>query len=220
MDTFKTRSGKTVSITPIKHGSMEINFDGTVIQVDPVTDGTPPLTDYTDWPKADLIIFTHDHYDHFDLKAVEQLSKENTEIVTNAETAKQLKKCHVLANGDIFDICGIWLYAVAAYNTTPGHTQFHPKGRDNGFILESDGFRIYIAGDTEDIPEMADVKNIDIAFMPCNQPYTMTPAQLRHACDMVKPRVLYPYHYGNTAPEAILSALEGSGIDVRIRDFQ
>lgn len=220
MDTFKTRNGKPLSITPIKHASMEINFDGMVIQVDPVTDGTPPLTDYTQWPKADLIIVTHDHYDHLDVNAVEQLCKEGTEIVTNADSAKQLSDCHVMKNGDTLDICGVRLYAVAAYNTTPGHTQFHPKGRDNGFILEADGLRLYIAGDTEDIEEMSEVKDIDIAFLPCNQPFTMTPSQLRHAADMVKPRILYPYHYGDTAPEAMLSALEGSGIEVRIRSFQ
>ena len=106
--------------------------------------------------------------------------------------------------------------AVPAYNTTEGHLQFHPKGRDNGYILTLDGLRIYVAGDTEDIPEMADIKDIDIAFLPCNQPYTMTTDQLVKAAKMVKPKVLFPYHYGQTdvsglpCPKAMAST-SGSG---------
>ena len=221
MDSFTTQSGKTLQITPIKHGSMEINFDGRIIQVDPVIDGTPPVTDYTKMAKADVILITHDHYDHYDEQAVCDLRKESTVIVTNQLTAAALGDGEVMYNGDslqVFD--DLKIDAVAAYNTTPGHTQFHPKGRDNGFILTADGLRIYIAGDTEDIEEMKEVTDIDIAFMPCNQPYTMTPAQLRHAAEMVKPRVLYPYHYGDTDPNDIIEALEGLDIDVRIRNFQ
>lgn len=221
MDTFKTKSGKTLKVTPIKHASMELNFDGRIIQVDPVTEGAEPVTDYSQWAKADYILITHDHYDHFDGKAVSALSKEGTVIVTNSITAQQLGDCEVMANGDTLRLADdLMLYAVPAYNITEGHTQFHPKGRDNGFILEADGLRVYIAGDTEDIEEMSMVKDIDVAFLPCNQPYTMTPEQLRRAADMVKPRVLYPYHYGDTAPEAMESAMEGSGMEVRIRNFQ
>ena len=221
MDTFKTQSGKTVTITPIKHASMEINFGGCIIQVDPVVDGALPKTDYSQWPKADIILITHDHYDHFDANAVVDLCKPSTKIVTNASTAAILGTGMVMANGDTLRLADdLVVHAVAAYNTTPGHTQFHPKDRDNGFILEADGLRIYIAGDTEDIEEMKEVKDIDVAFLPCNQPYTMTPSQLRHAADMVKPRVLYPYHYGDTPVDAMTEALDGTGIDVRIRSFQ
>ena len=221
MDTFKTPSGKTFQVNPIKHASMEIVYDGRIIQVDPVISGTPPVTDYTKMKKADLILITHDHYDHLDVQAVEDLCKESTVIVTNPSSAEMLGEGEVMRNGDTLRVADdIVLYAVPAYNTTPGHTQFHPKGRDNGFILEVDGLRVYIAGDTEDIEEMKEVKDIDIAFLPCNQPYTMTPSQLRHAVDMVQPKVLFPYHYGDTDPEAMLEALEGTGIDVRIRNFQ
>ena len=221
MDSFKTKNGKTVKFTPIKHASMEINFDGRIIQVDPVIKGAQPVTDYTKWPKADFILITHEHFDHLDAQAVADLQKESSVIVTNANSAEILGEGKVMANGDSLRLADdLMLYAVPAYNITPGHTQFHPKGRDNGFILEADGLRIYIAGDTEDIEEMVNVKDIDVAFMPCNQPYTMTPEQLRHASDMVKPRVLYPYHFGATEPDAMKKALEGSGIEVRIRDFQ
>jgi len=221
MDTFKTKNGKTVKITPIKHGSMEINFDGRIIQVDPVIKGAQPETDYKQWPKADYILITHEHYDHLDAQAVADLRQPSTVIVTNANSANILGEGKVMANGDSLRLADdLMLYAVPAYNITPGHTQFHPKGRDNGFILVADGLRLYIAGDTEDIEEMSAVTDIDVAFLPCNQPYTMTPAQLRHAADMVKPRVLYPYHFGDTDPDAMRQALEGTGIDVRIRNFQ
>ena len=221
MDTFKTKSGKEVTFHPIKHASMAITFDGREIQVDPVIEAVKPVTDYTKWPKADFILITHEHFDHLDKGAVEQLSKETTVIVTNANSAKLLGSGKVMKNGDELRLADdIMVYAVPAYNTTEGHLQFHPKGRDNGFILVLDGLRIYIAGDTEDIPEMANISDIDVAFMPCNQPFTMTPAQLRKAADMVRPHVLYPYHFGETPVDEMVSALDGTGIDVRIREFQ
>ena len=221
MDTFKTKTGKTVTIHPIKHASMGITFDQLEIQVDPVISATPPTTDYTQMPKADLILITHEHYDHLDAQAVADLSKESTVIVTNRNSAEILGKGEVMANGDsLSPLAGIRLYAVPAYNTTPGHLQFHPKGRDNGFILELDGLRLYIAGDTEDIPEMAEIKDIDIAFLPCNQPYTMTIDQLVNAAKIIKPKVLFPYHYSNTPVNQAVMKLAGQGIDVRIRDYQ
>ena len=221
MDTFTTKSGKKLQVNPIKHASMEIVFDGRIIQVDPVIKGAQPVTDYTKMAKADYILITHEHYDHLDAQAVADLKKEGTQIVTNANSAKILGEGIVMRNFETLQLADdLVLYTVPAYNTTEGHTQFHPKGRDNGFILEADGLRVYIAGDTEDLDEMNDIKDIDVAFLPCNQPYTMTPQQLRHAADMVKPKVLFPYHFGNTAIDAMTKALEGTGIDVRIRSFQ
>ncbi len=126
-----------------------------------------------------------------------------------------------MENGDKLTLANdITLEAVPAYNITEGHLQFHPKGRDNGYILTLDGLRIYIAGDTEDIPEMGDLKDagIDIAFLPCNQPYTMTPEQLVNAAKMIKPKVLFPYHYGDTDISGIPTQLPG--IDVRIRHYE
>ena len=149
MDTFKTKSGKEITFTPIKHASMAITFGNTEIQVDPVIDAQPPHTDYNKFPKADYILITHEHYDHLDAEAVKTLSKENTVIVTNKNSAEILGKGKVMANGDSLKLADdIMVYAVPAYNTTEGHLQFHPKGRDNGFILVLDGIRIYIAGDT------------------------------------------------------------------------
>ena len=125
-----------------------------------------------------------------------------------------------MANGDKLQLADVSVEAVPAYNSTVGREQFHPKGRDNGYILTIDGLRIYIAGDTEDIPEMAQIKDIDIAFLPCNQPYTMTPDQLVRAAKVIKPKVLFPYHYGQTDLSSIPAQLEGTGIDVRIRHYE
>ena len=221
MDTFKTPGGKEVTFHPIKHASMAITYDGREIQVDPVINAVEPMTDYTQWPKADIILITHDHYDHLDMEAVEQLSKSDTVVVTNESSSALLGKGEVMFNGDCLRLADdIMLYAVPAYNTTEGHLQFHPKGRDNGFILELDGLRIYIAGDTEDIEEMEEVKDIDIAFLPCNQPYTMTIDQAVKAAKTIKPKVLFPYHYNNTLVARITMQLAGSGIEVRIRDYK
>jgi L-ascorbate metabolism protein UlaG (beta-lactamase superfamily) len=106
--------------------------------------------------------------------------------------------------------------AVPAYNTTPDHLKFHPKGRDNGYVLSFDGFTVYIGADTEDIPEMKELKGIDVAFLPCNQPYTMTPHQLRSAVEMIHPKVVYPYHLGNTDRQQIEESLKNSGVEVKM----
>ena len=219
-DTFKTKEGKAVTITAIKHASLRIQYDGLEIQVDPVAQYAPE-TDYSKFPKADFILVTHEHFDHFDRDAIATLKKDGTQVFANPAVQKMLGFGTALTNGEKRVIAkDISLTAVPAYNTTPGHTQFHPKGRDNGYVLTIDGLRIYIAGDTEDIPEMASLKDIDVAFLPCNQPYTMTPEQVAKAARTIKPKVLFPYHYSSTPIKNAVELLAGSGIDVRIRNYQ
>ena len=219
-DTFKTKEGKAVVITAIKHASLRIQYDGLEIQVDPVAKYAPE-TDYSKFPKADVILVTHEHFDHFDRDTIATLRKDGTEMVANPAVQKMLGFGTALANGESRVLAkGIKLDAVPAYNTTPDHTQFHPKGRDNGYVLTMDGLRIYIAGDTEDIPEMASLKDIHVAFLPCNQPYTMTPEQVAKAARMIKPKVLFPYHYSQTPIKQVADLLTGSGIDIRIRNYQ
>ena len=221
VDSFTTPSGKVVKIHALLHASMRIEFDGKEIQIDPVAKLGEKTIDYTTMPKADYVFITHEHFDHFDTLAIKQLTGDNTQLVTNRRCADMLGYGKVMANGDMLQLAdGFTVEAVPAYNTTEGHQQFHPKGRDNGFILTLDGLRIYIAADTEDIPEMAELKDIDIAFLPCNQPYTMTIDQLLNAARMVKPKVLFPYHYGQTDVSGIPSQLETDGIDVRIRHYE
>ena len=221
MDAFKTQSGKDIKLYCIKHGSLRIRYGETEFEIDPVTDLNGVVTDYTKLPKADYIIVTHEHFDHFDKAAMDTLTKDGSTIITNDSVAGIYGKGDVMANGYEKSLReDIHLKAVPAYNTTAGHEKFHPKGRDNGFILTLDNFRIYIAGDTEDIPEMADIKDIDVAFLPCNQPYTMTPEQLNKATRVIQPKVLFPYHYGQTDMKQVTDLLKDSGVDVRIRNYQ
>ncbi|MCR5643410.1 MAG: MBL fold metallo-hydrolase [Prevotella sp.] len=220
-DVFTTKNGKKVTITCIKHASMEINYDGMEIQVDPVRDSALPITNYSDFPKAKIVLVTHEHKDHFDREAIACVRDQTTDIYLTDGCYRDYHNGVVLHNGDsIVYAPDILIKAVPAYNTTPGRERFHPKGRDNGYVLTLDGLRIYIAGDTEDIPEMEELKDIDVAFLPCNQPYTMTPEQLVKAANVIKPKVLFPYHYSQTPISRVRMMLMGSGIDVRIRDYQ
>ena len=221
MDVFKTKSGKTVKFHALMHASIRMEYDGKEIEIDPVLKLGERTIDYSAMPKADYIFVTHEHRDHFDQEAIKQLSAEKTMLVTNKRCGDMLGYGRVMANGDDLQIAdGFTVEAVPAYNTTEANKQFHPKGRDNGFILTIDGLRIYIAGDTEDIPEMAAFKDIDIAFLPCNQPFTMTPEQLVKAAKMVKPKVVFPYHYGQTNVSVIPELLKDDGIEVRIRHYE
>ena len=223
VERFRAADGTIVEISLIKHASLAISYKGLSIQIDPVISLGNNVTDYAAWfPGADYVLVTHEHGDHFDKEALGILGGQ---IVTNANCAKMLdgnkikSEAKVLANGESAELQeGIRVEAVPAYNTTPEHLQFHPKGRDNGYILSLDGFRIYIAGDTEDIPEMASIQDIDVAFLPCNQPYTMTVEQLVHAAQIIKPKVLIPYHFGQTDLSGVPEALPD--IDVRLRQMQ
>lgn len=220
VETFFTRSGRPVAIALIKHGTLALRYQGRTFHIDPVS-GLGKPTDYAaEFPKADVLLVTHEHGDHFDKEAIAALTEEGkTLLVTNARCAEMLGYGTVLANGDRCTLPGeVLLEAVPAYNYTEGRTQFHPKGRDNGFVLTLDGLRIYVAGDTEDIPEMAQLKDVDVAFLPVNQPYTMTVEQCVRAAGMIRPKVLIPYHFSQTD----LSALPGllPGVDVRLREMQ
>ena len=219
-DTFTTPNGKTVGIYPLLHASIRIVYDGKEIEIDPVGKLGNRTTDYASMPKADYIFVTHEHGDHFDRAAIQQLTASGTRLITNRRCADMLGYGEVMSNGDQLTITdGFSVEAVPAYNITEGHLQFHPKGRDNGFILTIDGMRIYIAGDTEDIPEMANIKDIDIAFLPCNQPYTMTTSQFVNAARTIKPRIVFPYHFGQTDISGLPAQLKADGIDVRLRPF-
>ena len=220
VDVFKTKSGKTVKFHALVHASIRIEYDGQEIEIDPVRKLGKKTIDYSSMPKADYIFVTHEHGDHFDKEAIKLLAGDKTQLVMNKRCADMYGPCAVLYNNQSATLGAVEVEAVPAYNTTEGRTQFHPKGRDNGYILTLDGLRIYIAGDTEDIPEMQDIKDIDIAFLPCNQPYTMKPEQLVKAAKTVKPKVLFPYHYGQTDLSSIPEQLKGEGIDVRIRHYE
>ena len=221
MDSFSLKKGRTIDFFSIKHGSVAIRAAGKWIYVDPVGKGAEPQTDYTVLPKADYILVTHSHGDHLDAEAISQLSTENTKLLANPASIEALGYGNALTNGDSFTTEDGWtIDAVPAYNNSEEKLNFHPQGRDNGYVLTIDGFRVYVAGDTEVIPELADIKDIDVAFLPCNLPFTMTPEQCAEAAKTVSPKVLFPYHYAKTDLSALEGLLEGSGIEVRIRQYQ
>lgn len=222
VDIFTTRQNTNVNVYCIKHGTIRIEVGGKWIYVDPVTTGALPATDYTNLPKADYILVTHEHRDHLDKSAIEQLTKDETILIVNPRSSEILGNMgEIMKNGDTRMLAPDFkIEAVPAYNNSTDKQQFHPCGRDNGYILTICGLRIYIAGDTEDIDEMADIKDIDIAFMPCNLPYTMTPEQLVRAANIIQPHVLFPYHYGKTEIQKVQNLLDNSNIDVRIRQYQ
>ena len=216
-DVFATLSGKLVKLHALVHASICIEYDGKTIYVDPVAKLRDRTVDYETLPKADMVLVTHEHFDHYDTATLKALACED--LVMNSRCVELYGSGTAMGNGERLTLDGnIALEAVPAYNTTAEHLQFHPKGRDNGYILTLDGLRIYIAGDTEDIPEMADIKDIDIAFLPCNQPFTMTPEQLVNAARIINPKVLFPYHYGETDVSGIPAQLPGT--DVRIRHYE
>ncbi len=209
--------GGDVNITCIGHGTLMFDYKGTVIHVDPVS----TEADYSKLPKADIVLITHDHYDHFDEDAMKQIRKPDTEVVDTKESHKKVNGTVTLKNGESTTLKGIRIEAMAAYNISPGRDVYHPKGRDNGYILTLGGKRFYVAGDTEDTPEMKTLKDIHVAFLPVNQPYTMTPAQAVTAAKAFRPKILYPYHYGDTKVEDIVQGLKGEKeIEVRIRNLQ
>ncbi len=215
-DNFSADS-KQLVIEFIRHGTLMIRYGDLVIHVDPVGQ----YADYGKLYKADIVLVTHEHQDHFDPKAISQIEKKGTSIILNQAARDQLSRGQALRNGDSTVVKGIRIKAVPAYNTTEGRDRFHPKGRDNGYILTIGGKRIYIAGDTEDIPEMTDLKDIDIAFLPMNQPYTMTPAQVVRAARMIRPQILYPYHYGDTDTSVLPEMLKDMpDLEVRIRSLR
>ena len=220
-DSFTTKSGKIVKFHALVHASIRIEYDGKEIEIDPVHKLGDRIINFAAFPKADYIFVTHEHYDHLDTASISTLTKKETQLITNQRCAEMLGYGTVMANGDKL-VLNDWLTidAVPAYNTTEGHQQFHPKSRDNGFILTLDGLRIYIAGDTEDIPEMSEIKDIDIAFLPCNQPYTMTTEQLVRAARTIKPKVLFPYHYGQTDLSGLAEQLKADSVEVRIRHYE
>ncbi len=191
-----------------------------MIHVDPYSN----LADYDTLPKADLILLTHEHPDHLDLKALNAIRKGKTVVVLTKACGKQVQGGIVMMNGEVNTWEGLKVEAVPAYNIVHKRDTgqpFHPKGVGNGYIITFGDKRVYVAGDTENIPEMKCLKNIDIAFLPMNVPYTMTPEMVADVARVFKPKILYPYHFGETDTSKVVSLLKGTPeIEVRIRKME
>jgi L-ascorbate metabolism protein UlaG (beta-lactamase superfamily) len=195
-------------------------FGAKIIHVDPFT----KVADYEKLPKADVILITHDHHDHLDLKAVELVRTEKTKVVLTETCSKQIKNGIIMKNGDVQNVNGLKIDAIPAYNLVHKRDNgqpFHQKGVGNGYIITFGDKRVYVAGDTENIPEMKSLREIDCAFLPMNLPYTMTPEMVADAAKAFRPKILYPYHFGNTDTSKLLKLLQDQKeIEVRIRNMK
>ncbi len=215
-DVIKSDSGD-IRITCIGHGTLMLEFSGKIIHIDPVG----AYADYAQLPKADLILVTHEHGDHLDSRAIAAIKKETTQIVYTSKCADKVPGGIILQNGEKKTISGMVIEAVPAYNIEhkrENGSPYHPKGSGNGYVLYLGDKKIYIAGDTEWIPEMKNLQDIDVAFLPMNLPYTMTPEMTAAAAAMFKPKILYPYHYGNTDVARLQKLLaDEKNIEIRIR---
>jgi L-ascorbate metabolism protein UlaG (beta-lactamase superfamily) len=217
-DVYTTTKGE-LRITFIGHGTLMFEFDGKVIHVDPVS----RYADYSKMPKANLILVTHDHGDHLDKAVIQTLLKEDTDLVLTEKCQQKtgIQNAIIMRNGTIRTLQGIKIEAIPAYNIKHMRSEgvpFHPKGDGNSYVITFGDKRVLVAGDTENTPEMKALRQIDIAFLPMNLPYTMTPEMVADAARAFRPKILYPYHFGNTDPLELVQLLEDqSEIKVLVR---
>jgi len=215
-DVIKTSAGD-LELTFIGHGSLMLAFGRKVIHVDPFS----KLADYAQLPKADVILITHQHPDHLDPDALKLVRGEKTTVVASALCAEKAPGALAMKNGDTRTVEGIGIEAVPAYNVVHRRDNgqpWHPKGEGNGYVLTFGETRVYIAGDTEETPEMKALAKIDVAFLPMNLPYTMTPEMVATAAKAFKPKILYPYHTGETDVSKLVELLKDAPeIEVRVR---
>jgi len=215
-DVIPTSAGD-LAITFLGHGTLLMTFKGIRIHVDPFS----RVADYARLPQADVILITHEHRDHLDPEALARVRTEKTVLILTETCAQQVQGGIVMRHGDMRTINGVTIEAVPAYNLVHKRENgqpFHPQGVGNGYILTFGDRRVYIAGDTENIPEMKRLRDIDCAFLPMNLPYTMTPEMVADAAKAFRPKILYPYHFGNTDTAKLVELLkEETDIEVRIR---
>ena len=202
----------SIKIYNLGHASLMFEYNNLVIYVDP----TSTKADFTGLPKADIFIITHAHGDHYDVSTLNKLKKEGTIMVYTQDVADKGNysgSARIMKNGDNINVLGIPIKAVPAYNLDK---KFHPKGIGNGYIINFREKTIYIAGDTEKIPEMDNLGKIDIAFIPMNLPYTMTPEMAAETAKAINPGILYIYHYGSSDTDYLKELLKGEDMEIRI----
>jgi len=213
-------SGGPLTIGFVGHGSIWFEYQGKVIQVDPYS----KVGDYAALPKGDLVLITHGHRDHLDADALALAGKPGAKVIASSAVEGKVPGAVILKNGDKTEALGIAIEAVPAYNLVhkrPEGAPFHPKGEGNGYVLTFGDKKVYVGGDTEDVPEMANLAGVDVAFIPVNLPYTMTPEMAVHAAKMLKAKILYPYHTGETDMVKLEAMLkEAPGTEVRIRPMK
>lgn len=214
-------TGKTLKMYLINHGSIAFDYDGYKIQIDPVSSNYGKTVDYSAFSKADIILVTHEHGDHLNKEAISSLRKAGTRLYLNQASQAQINDGNIVKNGDKMMFTDkISAEVRPAYNTTPSNQKFHPKGNGNAYLFDFDGLKVFVSGDSEDIPEYSELKNknIDVAFLSANQPYTMTPEQCVNAAKIINPKTLIPYHLGNTDTQKIVQGLADTQIEVKLFD--
>ena len=215
-DKVSTSDGDVV-IHPVHHASLLLGFGNTVIYVDPVDAAL-----FADLPAPTAILITHAHGDHFDVPTLTAIAAGvpliAPQIVLDGLPDEMKQNAQLMANGDKGEVAGITLEAVPAYNTTEDRLKYHPKGVGNGYLLTFGDKVVYVAGDTEDIPEMRALTGIEVAFLPMNLPYTMTEEQAADAVKAFKPKIVYPYHYQGSDPKKF-ATLVGDAAEVRLVDW-
>ncbi|WP_418595172.1 MBL fold metallo-hydrolase [Ponticoccus sp. (in: a-proteobacteria)] len=222
-DMFETGAGP-VTVHPVHHASIVLETPVGVIYVDPVGDPS----EYEGMPAADLILITHEHGDHYNAEVLAAVKGENTQLITNPAVFDMLSEdlkanAQAMENGASASLTDLQIDAIPAYNTTEERKTFHPEGRDNGYVLTMDRFRIYVSGDTEDIPEMRALQDIDLAFVCMNLPFTMTAEAAADAVKAFAPAYVYPYHYrgrdGGTQDPAAFAEMVGEAAQVQMGDW-
>ena len=211
-DTITARDGSTITFTFYAHASMGIEWNGVHIYVDPVGE-----FDWQSQSKADIVLVTHSHYDHLELSTIEQLQTPQTIVVCDKSSADAFEHdCITMLPGATSQpVDGVTVKAVAAYNISEGHTDFHPQSREDcGYLITLGGTTIYVAGDTEDNDDVLALEGVDVAFLPVNQPYTMTVSQAARVVKALKPQIFYPYHYGQVDEVTDLEALKAAVADI------
>jgi L-ascorbate metabolism protein UlaG (beta-lactamase superfamily) len=208
----KTSQGD-LTLQPINHSALRFAFKGKQYYVDPAGEA-----DWDKMPKADVILITHEHGDHLSIAVIDNIKKDGTLVYANASSVKKARVGQTIEVGERKQVLDITVEAVAAYNLNPERLKFHPKERkDNGYVLTFGDKRVYVAGDTEGTPEMKALKDIAIAFLPINLPYTMPPPEAAEAARAFKPKILYPYHQGRSDPAEVKKLLaDEKAIEVRV----
>ena len=217
VETIKASKGD-IRVTPIRHASLMLEFGGKVIHVDPWSQGN-----YTDLPRADLILITDIHGDHLDPKAIALVKKEGTRILAPAAVKEKVTEAEAIGNGESKTVDGVKVEAVAMYNLERGPkpgAKYHDKGRGNGYVVTLGGKRLFFSGDTECVPEIKALQNIDVAFLTMNLPFTMPPEEAAACVQAFRPKIVYPYHYRNSDLKVFENALKDEkGVEIRIRDW-
>lgn len=208
-------------VQPINHATLALGWNQQVVYVDPVGGAKR----FENLPRPDLILLTDIHGDHLSVETLQGVAKETTKLVAPPAVAEKLppalqKATTVFTNGQSGEVAGLKIDAIAAYNLAPDRQRFHARGRGNGYVVELGGKRVYLSGDTEDIPEMKALKDIDVAFLCMNLPYTMTVEQAAGVVKEFRPKIVYPYHCRGSDLEKFKQLVgDSAGVEARIRDW-